>query len=141
MGVTHDGVIHQIVLPKASSSFLYRFYTLPNIQHYSSSPEESRQKINDFVAKVTNRKIKDLLPPDSITRASRLVLVNALHLQAHWLKPFTTLERSMTRKFLFTGLSGDQKDVEFMNPVNPRPYQYGTVQINGNKVSLMVCIT
>jgi serpin B len=45
-------------------------------------------QINDLVAKQTDNKIADLLAPGSLGQATRLVLVNAIYLNAPWAIPF-----------------------------------------------------
>src|SRR5262249_43016682 len=48
----------------------------------------ARKKINDWVVKKTQTKIRDLLPPGSITSLTRLVLVNAIYFKGKWAHPF-----------------------------------------------------
>ena len=55
---------------------------------FSSEPEESRVTINDWVAKETEDKIKDLFPQGSIGSATRFVLTNAIYFNAVWSYPF-----------------------------------------------------
>lgn len=55
---------------------------------FQAQPDDSRQKINFWVAKETQDRIKDLLPPNSITSATRLVIVNAIYFLADWFRPF-----------------------------------------------------
>lgn len=51
--------------------------------------ESARITINGWVADQTEQKIKDLLPPDSLSSYTRLVLVNAVYFNAGWLFPFS----------------------------------------------------
>jgi len=51
-------------------------------------PEAARQAINGAVAEQTGGKIADLLPPEAIGRDTRLVLVNAVYLNALWAYQF-----------------------------------------------------
>jgi serpin B len=44
--------------------------------------------INDWVAKKTSDRIKDLISPGSLTAATRLVLVNAIYFKGDWKSPF-----------------------------------------------------
>lgn len=53
-------------------------------------PEQARKAINDWVAQQTQQKIKDLMPPGSITPATLLVLANAIYFKAHWDREFST---------------------------------------------------
>jgi serpin B len=83
---------------------LSRFYGAGvNLLDFAQS-EASRTIINTWVADQTNDKIKDLLPPGSITEDTRLVLTNAIYFLADWLftfdpqltadKPFRLLDNS-----------------------------------------------
>ncbi len=56
---------------------------------FAGAPDESRVRINDWVAKETSGKVKDLLPPGIIDRSTRLVLTNAIYFNASWLWPFS----------------------------------------------------
>ena len=55
---------------------------------FQTQAEESRKKINVWVGQETQQKIKDLLPPGSVTAATRLVIVNAIYFLADWATPF-----------------------------------------------------
>ena len=55
---------------------------------FAAEPEESRVRINDWVAKETEDKIKSLFPEGSIGSETRLVLTNAIYFNAAWLLPF-----------------------------------------------------
>ena len=51
-------------------------------------PNESRVKINDWVSKETEGKIRDILPPGTVDSFTRLVLTNAIYFNASWTWPF-----------------------------------------------------
>ncbi len=51
-------------------------------------PEPGRSKINAWVEKRTNDRIKDLLSPDAVSGQTRLVLVNAIYFKGDWQHPF-----------------------------------------------------
>ncbi len=55
---------------------------------FRQQPEPARVTINDWVSDHTEQKIKDLLPPGSINKTTRLVLTNAIYFKAQWLTPF-----------------------------------------------------
>jgi len=65
---------------------------------FRHAPEPARQHINQWVARQTADRIRDLLAPNSINDQTRLALVNALYLLADWLKPFAH-ERTQPRPF------------------------------------------
>lgn len=52
--------------------------------------EKARERINDWVADSTADLIEELVPEGALGAATRLVLVNALHLKAAWPSPLTT---------------------------------------------------
>ena len=55
---------------------------------FAGAADESRVRINDWVADETAGKVKDLLPPGMIDHTTRLVLTNAIYFNASWLWPF-----------------------------------------------------
>jgi serpin B len=56
---------------------------------YEHAAENARVEINAFVAKQTRDKIPELIGKDELDAATRLVLVNALYLNADWAIPFS----------------------------------------------------
>lgn len=50
--------------------------------------EESAQIINEFVESKTDGKIQNLIAPEMLGPATRLVLVNAIYFKGEWLHPF-----------------------------------------------------
>ncbi len=55
---------------------------------FAHRPDPARLTINRWVSARTHHKIPDLLPPGSVTPATRLVLTNAIYMKAKWLTPF-----------------------------------------------------
>ena len=55
---------------------------------FRQAAEEARVAINAWVAEETNDRITDLIPQGSIDDLTRLVLVNAVYLDATWARPF-----------------------------------------------------
>nr|WP_164929846.1 serpin family protein [Brachybacterium faecium] len=51
--------------------------------------EQARGEINGWVADSTNDLVEDIVPEGALTKSTRLVLVNALHLKAAWPKKLT----------------------------------------------------
>ena len=78
---------------------------------FKSEPDATRQKINQWVEDQTEERIKDLLPPKSITRGTKMVLTNAIYFMAAWDKEFSD---SATSQKPFTRLDGAEVDVDLM---------------------------
>lgn len=55
---------------------------------FRGAPEAARQVINDLVAEQTEQKITGLVPRGLIGSGTRMVLVNAIYLNALWARPF-----------------------------------------------------
>jgi serpin B len=56
---------------------------------FRGAPQQARSAINELIAGQTAGKITNLLGPDAVTAATRLVLANAVYLKARWAFPFT----------------------------------------------------
>ncbi len=67
--------------------------------------------INEWIAKGTKDKIKDLLKPDDFNPYTRMVLANAVYFKSPWAYPF---EEAMTKDGDFTLLDGTTKKVPMM---------------------------
>nr|XP_010299608.1 PREDICTED: leukocyte elastase inhibitor A-like [Balearica regulorum gibbericeps] len=65
---------------------------------FVNATEESREKMNSWVEKQTDGKIKDLFPPGSIDSTTVLALVNAIHFKGQWAIKF---EEKNTREMPF----------------------------------------
>ena len=78
---------------------------------FLEQPEESRLRINDWVAEATKNRIKDLIPEgkfDDVPPA--LVLTNAIYFNAAWLHEFSELSTPTA----FHPLQGEAVDVPMM---------------------------
>jgi serpin B len=89
---------------------------------FESDPDGARVAINAWVAERTNDRIPELLAPDTIDELTRLVLVNAVYLDASWAEPFL---RESTRDAPFTTAAGDTVDVPTMSRQAELPYASG----------------
>jgi serpin B len=56
---------------------------------FRKNPEAARHRINDWVAKQTRDRIRDLIPPNGVDATTRLVLANAVYLKAPWQSEFS----------------------------------------------------
>lgn len=78
---------------------------------FRANPEASRVAINTWVDDQTRQKIKNLIPPGEVDPDTRLVLVNALYLKAHWYTPFS---KASTQPRAFYPTPGTSRDVPTM---------------------------
>ncbi len=81
------------------------------VMDFLTSPEESRQKINEWVEDQTNDRIEELLPENSIGPDTVLVLTNAIYFLAGWHAPF---EESLTFEGSFTRPDGSEVTTALM---------------------------
>ncbi len=65
---------------------------------FVKATEASRKRINDWVARQTKDKIRDLIPPGVLDATTRLVLTNAIYFKSNWASKF---EKSATRDEAF----------------------------------------
>lgn len=100
-------------------------------QHYAAGlqlldfveqPEAARAIINDWVSDATEGKIEDLVPASAIHPTTRLVLTNAIYLNALWELPFMT---SQTKDAPFILLDGSQVTVPMMHRTSTYAYAEG----------------
>jgi len=82
-----------------------------NLVDFAKNWESARITINDWVAGQTNDRIQDLLPEGSLNWNTRLVLTNAVYLNAAWKEPF---DPNDTKDDDFILLDGSSTLVKFM---------------------------
>ncbi|RJP48226.1 MAG: serpin family protein [Anaerolineaceae bacterium] len=93
-----------------------------HLSDFINNAEPTRREINNWVSDQTEKKIKDLLPENSINSDTRLVLVNAIYFKADWLDQF---DANNTRDAPFTLLNGTQVNVPMMGQNMFIPYFSG----------------
>lgn len=115
-----------------------------NLVSFRTAPENSRLLINDWVYQKTEQRIKDLLPPDSITDLTRLVLTNAIYFKANWYDPF---DAAKTKTGTFQLLDGSSVNASLMYKMMTTGYyevagQYQAVKLpyQGTKKNAMLVI-
>jgi serpin B len=79
---------------------------------FREAAEEARVAINAWVAQETNDRITDLIPEGAIDDLTRLVLVNAVYLDATWARPF---DPEATFDAPFTRLDGSEVSAATMH--------------------------
>lgn len=87
---------------------------------FKTDTEGSRKTINNWVAEKTGQKIRDLIPPGTLTDMTRLVLTNAIYFKATWQQRF---EETQTVRQPFFRSQQDSVIVPMMSMMNARfPY-------------------
>ena len=86
---------------------------------FNGFPEPSRLEINNWVAENTNQKIIELISEGAIKPLTRMVLVNAIYLNAPWKQAFNT---EFTTKQSFFKMDQQAVDVEMMEKTINLPY-------------------
>ena len=89
---------------------------------FVGQPEESRLRINDWVANETEGRIVDLVPPEKFERdPPALVLTNAIYFNAAWLRRF----KEMPTPTDFHPLTGNAVAVHMMKRTGKTGYASG----------------
>jgi serpin B len=78
---------------------------------FAAAPQQSREVINDWVAKQTKGRIRDLLSEGAVDGQTVLVLTDALYFKAEWQRPFG---KYGPVRDVFTRLDGSTTRVSFM---------------------------
>lgn len=81
---------------------------------FRRAPDAARALVNGWVEERTEQRIQDLLPPGSVDKETRLVLVNAIYFLGDWDDPFA---KEATRPAPFAVSSTEKKDVPTMHAV------------------------
>lgn len=93
-------------------SFLNEFYGTYLQEVDFSTPDETAQIINSWVSEQTQGNIENLVNPSTLDMMTRLMLINAIYLNAGWSELF---DESLTQDDAFTLLDGSQVTVPMMH--------------------------
>jgi serpin B len=93
---------------------------------FAGDPEGSRHTINAWVAKRTEQRIQDLLPPGAVTPDTRLLVTNAVYFRARWSETFSKKE---TRTEAFVTANGTTEEVPMMHLEHS--FEHTTLNIGG----------
>jgi serine protease inhibitor len=114
-----------------------------NQADFKARPGPTRDEINGWVAQKTKDKIRDILPPRSITEATRMVLANAIYFKGAWLNPF---EKSHTSPQPFHLSPTRQADAPLMLRFDQIKYaetpEFQAVELpyRGQRLSMLVLL-
>jgi serpin B len=95
---------------------------------FKNEAESARLRINQSVEHVTNKRIRDLVPPRAITQTTRLILTNAIYFKGEWQDPF---EESLTKPADFTITDGTKLRVAMMYDAYMPGEQYAAFNGDG----------
>ncbi|XP_059478180.1 antichymotrypsin-2-like [Neocloeon triangulifer] len=101
-----------------------------------SRPRSAAYNINEWVRRITNKGISELISPQSLSPESVFMMVNAIHLTAKWTKKFDS-EETVTDGIFYESHSGELKPklAEMMR--NYEHFRYGTVEsLNAQVIEL-----
>lgn len=87
------------------------FISTPEYRDLKMEHEKARREINDWVAKITNGKIRDLLPKENSLMEKRIVIVNAVFFKGKWKNAFHT---RLTKSIAFNVNPKKSVNVEMM---------------------------
>jgi serpin B len=110
---------------------------------FKNAREDARRDINDWVAKETKDKIKDLVQKDHLTPDTRLVLTNAIYFKADWEVKFNA---KWTKAKPFQVAADKKADVPTMtlrshfNHFDGGTFQMLELPYEGNEVSMLVLL-
>lgn len=108
------------------------YNTKPELLDFSVDPEQSRREINQWVEDRTEKRIKDLLPEESLDADTTLVLVTALYFAGQWQHKF---DPTLTEPGIFLTKTGAQVTVDFMR--REHEFNYGELpEINSQVIEL-----
>ncbi len=99
-------------------------------------PDE-RARINGWVEKQTENRIKDLIPNLSPAEAKllRLVLVNAIYFKGEWANPF---KKSNTKPREFILADGAKKKIPMMHGNEMKDCRYGVFGVDGKEIDVPI---
>jgi serpin B len=92
------------VAPDFVSGAKVGYGAVPVTVDFLKAPDPSRIRINAWVSETTKGRIKDLLPPRSVTPATSVVLTNAIYFKGTWDNAF---DKKGTKNEPFHAESGD----------------------------------
>jgi serpin B len=110
---------------------------------FKTAAEQARQAINSWVAEQTDDKIPELIAQGALDDLTRLVLVNAIYLDATWMSQF---DPAATSDGPFATLAGQTVTAPMMRQMFSYPYGTGdgwqAVELPylGGKLSLLVIV-
>jgi serpin B len=100
-------------------------------------------EINRWVAEATKERIQNIMPPESLSALTRLVLANAIYFKGAWQNPF---EKSDTTEQPFYVLGNRERDVPMMHRFDTVRYmaesEFQAIELpyRGGQVSMVILL-
>jgi serpin B len=123
---------------------LTRNYGAPlALADFAAAPEQARATVNDWVKRATGDKIAELFPAGTINGLTRLVLANAIYLDAPWKYK---INRAHTSPAPFQLLDGTQAMVpmmhydEFLPSASDPEWQAVELPYQGDELAMVVIV-
>lgn len=114
-------------VPEYMTSLSSHYGAALNPVDFIHNPDGVRLEINEWIAKKTKDRIKDMLKPPAVTSTTRLILANAIYFYGTWQVPF---EAQHTKAENF--LTGEGKSaVPMMNKQRMEHVQYAAYNGDG----------
>lgn len=110
---------------------------------FAEKPDSSRDAINEWVEDKTNNKIKNLVPQDSITPDTRIIITNAVYFNGKWIYVF---DKELTDKDTFYPAEGEKISVDMMHSAENFAYGENSdakiieLPYKGNNLSMYVVL-
>lgn len=130
-------------LPEFTSANTTNYQAKIENLDFVQQPDLALKTINSWVEDKTNNKIKDLLAPSNINKATRLILTNAVYFKADWARPF---EAEYTQEKEFTTASAGKVKAQMMLQVKGFNYaetneaQIVELPYKGHELSMVIVL-
>jgi serpin B len=117
------------------------YFAAAEILDFAGNPESSRVTINTWVEKMTNGKIKNLIPKGVIKSDTQMVLTNAIYFFGNWQSQF---EEKRTSKSAFNVSPSKKIDVQMMHKTESFGYKRVkdlkvlALPYKGNELSMVI---
>lgn len=121
----------------------YSYNSALRLVDFKNHRESARWNINNWVERKTKKRIKNLVPKQSLTSDTRLILTNAIYFKGYWEAPF---EPKATKEASFFLNKGEESKVHMMHQSNDFHYyedqllQAVDIPYKGKKISMMVIL-
>jgi len=110
---------------------------------FRNDAESARQDINSAAAAATHDRIRDVLAPGLVTKATRLVLLNAVYLQARWFHEFSKSDTTTAPFHLADGQqvsTPTMQQEELFDYVHRDGYQAVVLPYDGGRLAMTLLI-